>query len=1653
MRRLSLLLPLLFASSLHAESLITWKRQQLHGDFYSEGAGIGDINGDGKPDIVAGPFWWEGPSFEKKHAYYEPKVFSINGYSDNFFAYVHDFNRDQKNDILILGFPGKEARLYLNVARHSDVETAGPARNPAVESQAAEYWPMHIVADVVDNESPVFTDITGDGKPEIVCSTGGRFGWFAPNWDKPTEKWPFVAVTPDVKVAKFTHGMGVGDVNGDGKLDLLEAKRWWEAPAAPEISNSKSQISNWIEHTFAMGLGGGAQMFAYDFDGNGTNDIFTSLAAHRYGVAVFLQRQGSAGTPARNKGPNTQQPQAATEDADKIVGAPQGSAGTPARNKVQNTPQPQVPTNPAGAPLATWNRTMLASENPADNDYGIVFSQPHAAHLADINGDGVMDIVTGKRYWAHNGNDPDERGARVLYWYETKRDGKGGVDFVPHLVDANSGVGVDVQVGDVNGDKLPDIIVANKAGVYVLTQQRKEVSAEIAEQMRPKKLYGDALKPQKFYANGLPAQDALKAMQLPGGFKADLIAAEPDIVQPIAMCWDERGRLWVVEGMSYPKPREPGAGQDRIKILEDKDGDGSFETVKVFCDGISLASGIQVGFGGVWVGAAPYFMFIPDADRDDKPDASHEDYKEKPKVQGLNFTSYALLDGWGAQDTHETLNSFIWGPDGWLYGCHGVFTHSKVGQPGMPDDMRTPLNAGVWRYHPIRHTFEVFAHGTSNPWGLDYDQNGEFFLTACVIPHLYHIVPGGRYHRQGGPHFNPHTYEDMQTIANHAHYAGDIRSNAHWGGRDAGAIVQDDTNGAGGGHAHCGLAIYQSSLFPQNYRNTLIFGNLHGHRLVTDHIDVIKGALVGRHGSDFMRSNDMNFVPVTQIVGPDGALYVSDWSDKQVCHRGSNAVELWDRSNGRIYRVSYAGWKPWKGDLAKEDSLALIKLSVQTENEWLARTARRVLMERHGKPSENNLATSIQNSFESIIVSKTSTHVQKLRALWGMRMVSQTNRMDVHFLADLIEADPALAPWAIRLLGPVAPPAPNVHEFADPYGRWIALLDDLTKGPALPGTIRELASLMQSMPLDQRSVLARGLVGRDECKDDPQIPLLIWYGIEPLVAASSEEGLELARLSKLPKVTEFIYRRMAAEEAGRSGLLTLASQTKDDTQRETLVRSVLNAARGGHKLDMPPEWQTIRAKLGDATMELEAYMDEPAAKQKFRDRLADASQLAIQREAALNLLLTIRDSATSKILHDIIRSGDKALLRRAVQGLGTLYHPESSSLLLEKFPSFDATTQNDAINALATNSEGAKALLMAVKAKTVPNTMLSPFLARQLDALKDTEVSALLKETFGDINAPKPDLEQRKRKFRPLLKAADLAEADVEKGRMIYTAICGQCHKLFGEGQNVGPDLTGSNRANVDYLLDNILDPNAVIGKDYQLNIFELGDGRVASGVIKEESPAGYRIAMPGGLEQTVTAAEIKKRTVSKMSTMPEGLIDALPAEQLQQLVAYLQTNAVPTKPTASGSSGLARKVEGALEGETLKILETKGGRAKVQGMAGFGGRWSNGAQMWWTGGKPGDTLTIAVPVEKSGKYALKAVLTKARDYGMIEVALDGKPIEGGKSDLFNTPSVIITDELDWGVHELTAGEHKLTVKITGANPAAAKSFMFGLDYLRLEPK
>src|SRR3954469_18410675 len=242
-------------------------------------------------------------------------------------------------------------------------------------------------------------------------------------------------------------------------------------------------------------------------------------------------------------------------------------------------------------------------------------------------------------------------------------------------------------------------------------------------------------------APSTPAEETVSQFYVPEGFRVDLVLSEPDLHQPIAFTFDERGRIWVAEAYSYPTKRPPGQGEDKIVIFEDKDGDGKFETRKVFAEGLNLVSGFEVGYGGVWIGAAPELLFIPDKNHDDIPDSPPQ----------------TLLNGFGFQDTHECLNSFLWGPDGWLYGIQGVFNLAHIGKPGASDSERTELRAGIWRYHPIRQKFEVFAEGGSNQWGLDYDERGQIFMTHCRSywgrGGTTHVIQGGRFWNQANANY------------------------------------------------------------------------------------------------------------------------------------------------------------------------------------------------------------------------------------------------------------------------------------------------------------------------------------------------------------------------------------------------------------------------------------------------------------------------------------------------------------------------------------------------------------------------------------------------------------------------------------------------------------------------------------------------------------------------------------------------------------------------------------------------------------------------------------------------------------------------------------------------------------------------------------
>src|SRR4051812_922125 len=378
----------------------------------------------------------------------------------------------------------------------------------------------------------------------------------------------------------------------------------------------------------------------------------------------------------------------------------------------------------------------------------------------------------------------------------------------------------------------------------------------------------------------LSPAEALQKMTLPAGFKATLFAGEPDVMQPIAFDFDDRGRLWVVENYSYPDFKHENS--DRVVIYTDKDGDGRFDERKVFWDKGHRLSGITIGHGGVWLCSAPNLLFIPDANGDDIPDG-------EPIVK---------LDGWTLKAGHNMVNGLTWGPDGWLYGRHGITAPSLVGRPGTPEKDRVQLSCSIWRYHPVKQTFEVVAHGTTNPWGLDWDEDGQAFFSNNVIGHLWHLVPGAHYKRMFGEDFNQQTYDLMESCSDHKHWAGGDWTKSRGG--------QGEHDALGGGHSHAGAMIYQGDNWPDSYRNTLMLANIHGNRLLYDKLERQGSGYVAKHGTNFLMANDPWFRSVSVAYGPDGGAYATDWNDLGECHDNDGSY----RTSGRIYKVTYGKAKP-----------------------------------------------------------------------------------------------------------------------------------------------------------------------------------------------------------------------------------------------------------------------------------------------------------------------------------------------------------------------------------------------------------------------------------------------------------------------------------------------------------------------------------------------------------------------------------------------------------------------------------------------------------------------------------------------------------------------------------------------------------------------
>ena len=967
-------------------------------------------------------------------------------------------------------------------------------------------------------------------------------------------------------------------------------------------------------------------------------------------------------------------------------------------------------------------------------------------------------------------------------------------------------------------------------------------------------------------------EDAVKGMTLPPGFSVSIFAAEPDVQQPIGISFDTRGRLWVAENYTYAEAsiNADRSLNDRIVILEDTDHDGKSDKRNVFWDQGKCITSVETGFGGVWVLDLPRLIFIPDRNRDDVPDGPPE----------------VVLDGFEYDSLrHNFANGLRWGPDGWLYGRHGILATSRIGHPSSAPADRVSMNVGIWRYHPTRKVVEAYAHGTTNPWGMDWDEHGEMFVINTVIGHLWHAVPGIHWQRMFGEDLRQNLYELVPQTADHFHWD---TSEAWSDIRKIG--VSPTTDAAGGGHAHCGFMIYQGGNWPKEYHNSAFTVNLHGHRLNRDTLERHGATYVAKHAPDFIKVADPWFRGVELLQHPDGSVYIADWTDVGECHENDGV----HRTSGRIYRVSHG--EPLQKFDYSEYPLGLLKpLLIDRKesnsqfplyNESESRLALRMIWDNPHK------ALTWKTEFTKLATGSEYVPHERLRALWALNAMGP---IDEKILIGLLtDKQEHLRKWAVRLLSDGPRITPNVAS------ELLVISKRETSGLVLT----YLASAIQKLEFQSdRYALAAAISSHAEFADDHLLPLMVWYGLEPVVVNDPAASLALAENTKFPKLRQFIARRLVSSPAVRGASLDQLAKllsTGDRAARLDLLTGIAKGFEGVRKVPAPKGWDAAAAALAkdDNTevqriaKELSVVFGDGHAMEEIKALAANDGASVEARQQAIHTLVEAREESVAPLLQNLLTHRELGIA--AVRGLAAVHHPETGKILVDQFNTFAPPTKFEVANTLASRVEFATLMLQGVADGKVDRKFISPFLLRQIQTLGNEPLSAKVNELWPELKQLAADKQQKVAAWKEKLTPDVLAAANASRGRVLFEQSCAKCHRLFGSPMGIGPDLTGAQRSNLHYVLENTLDPSATLGENYKMTIAVLVDGRVINGIVGAKTESTTTFNTPTG-PMVVENTQIEETRVSNLSIMPEGQLDLLGESQVADLVKYVQsTEQVP---------------------------------------------------------------------------------------------------------------------------------------------------------------
>jgi putative heme-binding domain-containing protein len=947
--------------------------------------------------------------------------------------------------------------------------------------------------------------------------------------------------------------------------------------------------------------------------------------------------------------------------------------------------------------------------------------------------------------------------------------------------------------------------------------------------------------------------EAVEHMTVPEGFSVEIVAHEPDIVNPIAMAFDDRGRIWITESLEYPR-KEPGPGRDRVKVLEDSDGDGRADRFTVFVDGLNIPTGVAVGHGGVWVLNAPDLLFFTvDGDRAARREV--------------------VVTGFGRADTHELPSTLTWGPDGWLYGLNGVFNPSRVASGGKVHE----FTCAMYRVSPRTREFQVVCEGTSNPWGLAWDLEGSAIVSAChwANDHLFHFVETGYYKRQAGP-YPPYSIR-LGSITTHSHQKT----------------------------AYCGLAFLDSDAYPEPYRERFYLGNIHGNAINCDVLRRDGSTYIASAEPDLLAANDVWFMPVAQKVGPDGCLYVLDWYDRYHCYQDANrdAAGI-DRLKGRLYRIRHErSPRPPRFDLASETDEALID-RLGSPNIFFRESAQRILAERARPAARGRL--------EALVLGESTPRKQRLHALWALIGMGHL-REEIH-RGVLAHPDPAVRAWGIRAAGDSGV-APALHAVLDDSTRdaapevrlQMAIAARKLRGiDPLPAFIRILEAsgddklipeiVWQNLHplLETEGMRCARLVEEADLQRAPALAGILPRAVDRLLGARACDADAVA----------IIAGRLAGSFPARAReALSAVSRRWEELGEETRssLRMRLEPILAGLLARKTGDPSTTAAVLLSAKIGV-AGADAGAVRARF----LSADVPARARVEALEALVAFRDPELLDAAVRVLAGAPPALAAPVLRALARADDPRLADRVLAAYESLDPEARPLAIDLLLERETWTRRLLDAVKEKRLPPGALHANHLRKVLEMNERESIWLVERTWGRVREERNPEQERV--------AAEMAErlrrtpGDPIAGEAVFKQLCGQCHVIHGEGKAVGPDITSNGRASFDQLVSNVFDPSLVIGAGYQSVTVVTTDGRNLTGIPVEDGEERIVLRLAGGEEETVPRRDVKYARASKLSMMPEGIEKLFPEKELADLFAFLALDRHPGDPAA-------RPIPGAPEG------------------------------------------------------------------------------------------------------------------------------------------